>query len=72
MKQTRNAAAMNDDPETEVFRCMTCGTVLGHYGPGSFGSTRCAKCRQEFRFELTEDCATLMRLTHPGKDKPAP
>ena len=72
MKQTQDTVISTDDTETEeVFRCMTCGAVIGHYGQGSFGTTKCPSCKEDYRFDFKEDCPTLKRITRRVKAKAA-
>ena len=72
MKQTQSIAVSDDGNETEeVFRCMTCGAVIGHYGQGSFGTTKCPACKEDYRLDFKEDCPTLKRITRRTKGKSA-
>ena len=72
MKQTQSIVTNDDDTGTEeVFRCMTCGAVIGHYGQGSFGTTKCPSCKEDYRFDFKEDCPTLKRITRRVKAKAA-
>ena len=67
MKQDQKA---NDDSNgaEEVFRCMTCGAVIGYYEPGSAGTTKCPSCKNEFRLEFKEGCPTLKRIPKRAKN----
>ena len=72
MKQEQSTVTSADDTGTEeVFRCMTCGAVIGHYGQGSFGTTKCPACKEDYRFDFKEDCPTLKRITHRVRSKSA-
>ena len=72
MKQEQNIVNSADDTGTEeVFRCMTCGAVIGHYGQGSFGTTKCPACKEDYRLDFKEDCPTLKRITRRTKGKSA-
>ena len=46
MKQEQNADNSASGNE-EVFRCMTCGAIIGYYEPGSAGTTKCPSCKEE-------------------------
>ena len=61
MKQTTEPRAETAEKE-EVFRCMTCGSVIGNFGKGTFGTTKCPTCRAMFRLDFKEDCPTMKRL----------
>ena len=72
MKQEQSTVtSANDTGTEEVFRCMTCGAVIGHYGQGSFGTTKCPACKEDYRLDFKEDCPTLKRITRRTKGKSA-
>jgi len=72
MKQEQSIAVIDDDNGTEeVFRCMSCGAVIGCYGQGSFGTTKCPSCKEVFRFDFKGDCPTVKRITRRVRVKPA-
>ena len=70
MKQNQNTTTGADSTGTEeVFRCMTCGAIIGHYGQGSFGTTKCPACKEDYRLDFKEDCPALKRITRRTKGK---
>ena len=72
MKQEQNTVNNADSTGTEeVFRCMTCGAVIGHYGQGSFATTKFPACKDDYRLDFKEDCPTLKRITRRTKGKSA-
>ncbi len=72
MKQAQSTVINTDETdEEEVFRCMTCGAVIGHYGQGSFGTTKCPACKEDYRFDFKGDCPTLKRISRRAKARPA-
>ena len=64
MKQTTEPRAKTAEKE-EVFRCMTCGSVIGNFGKGTFGTTKCPTCRATFRLNFREDYPAMIRMA-PG------
>ena len=67
MKQKQYPDLNDGTGKEEVFRCMSCGSVLGSYGQGSYGTTKCPTCKEIFRFDFQEDCPTLKRITRRVK-----
>ena len=70
MKQENSTVKSADGagPE-EVFRCMSCGAVIGYYEPGSAGITKCPNCKEDFRLDFKEECPTLKRIHRRAKGK---
>ena len=71
MTQTQSTVISDNTGTEEVFRCMTCGVIIAHYGQGSFGTIKCHACKEEYKLDFTEDCPTLKRITHRARAKPA-
>ena len=68
MKQEQNSGnGKNASGNEEVFRCMTCGAVIGYYEPGSAGTTKCPSCKEDFRLEFREGIPTLKRIRRRAK-----
>ena len=51
-----------EDESLEVFRCMSCGAVLGYYAQGSDGRMKCPSCSDEYRLSFREENPTLKRI----------
>ncbi len=72
MKEERNPRQFTDNTgQEEVFRCMTCGAIIGYYGPGSNGVMKCPTCKEDFRLDFKEECPILKRISRRVKAKPA-
>ena len=71
MKEQNTANSTYDTGREEVFRCMTCGSVIGYYGRGSNGIMKCPTCKEDFRLDFKEECPILKRITRRAKARPA-
>lgn len=56
-----------EDEGLEVFRCMSCGAVLGYYAQGSDGRMKCPSCSDEYRLSFREENPTLKRIARRKK-----
>ena len=67
MKEEKNPQTTDGTGQEEVFRCMTCGAIIGYYEPGSAGTTKCPSCKEDFRLEFREGIPTLKRIRRRAK-----
>ena len=42
-----------DESSQEEMHCSKCGTYLGHYGPGSYATVPCPKCKEPNLIDFT-------------------
>ncbi len=65
--EEKDGARNREDDGLEVFRCMTCGTVLGYYAQGSDGRMKCPQCSDEYRLSFREENPTMKRIARRKK-----
>ena len=66
----KEGGRFREDDGLEVFRCMSCGAVLGYYAQGSDGRMKCPSCSDEYRLSFREENPTLKRIAR-RKKKPS-
>ncbi len=71
MKEQNPKGRTETTEQEEVIRCMTCGSIIGYYGPGSNGKMKCPTCKDDFRLDFRKESPTLMRIPRRMKAKAA-